>query len=125
MKKEFRYIEWWRSTALHMWRSYFEMQRATSSPPRTDADMRIFIVCDDIFRTRFVQRDQDVIRMYFTSNWKNDLHAVEDYSLKHNVPVSVIWNIIKRANRMVIEEIGLLDKKSNITSDNGTEAGNP
>lgn len=103
-------IEWWRSTAQHMWRTYFALKSkdiATVSP----ADMKIYDVCNRIFTDSFVKSDQDILRMYFTSRWGDDLYAVEDYSLKHNVPTRVIWIVIRRANRAVMEEIGLLERK--------------
>jgi hypothetical protein len=36
---------------------------------------------------------------------------VEDYSLRNNIPAKVIWMVIKRANRAVMEECGFLEKK--------------
>jgi hypothetical protein len=49
--------------------------------------------------------------MYFTSRWGDDLYTVEDYSIKHNIPTKVIWIVIRRANRAVMEATGLLEKK--------------
>ena len=41
----------------------------------------------------------------------DDIYAVEDYSAKHNIPVKVIWMVIRRANRTIMEEVGFLEKK--------------
>ena len=49
---------------------------------------------------------RELIDAYF-----DDLYTVEDYSLKHNIPVKVIWIVIHRANRTVMETLGILDKK--------------
>lgn len=112
-------IEWWRSTAQHMWRTYFALRRRQEEayqnqrvpPPISDADVRIYETCDGIFQNKFVKADQDILKMYFTSRWGDDLYAVEDYSLKHDIPVNVIWIVIHKANRFAMEEIGLLDRK--------------
>ena len=93
-----------------MWRTYFAL-RKLDTPPTGETDARIYGICDGIFHTRFVKADQDILTMYFTSRWGDDLYAVEDYSLKHNIPVKVIWMVIKKANRSVMEECGLLERK--------------
>lgn len=112
-------IEWWRNTAHHMWRTYFALRRQQDDafqdnnlPPEiSDADAFIYKTCDRIYHDRFSQHDQDILRMYFTSRWGDDLYAVENYSLKHNVPVKIIWIVIKKADRYAIEDIGILDRK--------------
>ena len=103
-------IEWWRGTAQHMWRTYFAL-RARDNPQMSDADRKIYDICNRIYADFFVKSDQDILHMYFTSKWGDDLYAVEDYSLKHNVPTRVIWIVIRRANRKVMEETGLLERK--------------
>ena len=105
-------IEWWRSTAQHMWRTYFALQRDGFDWEKlTLPNQKIYAICHHVFTNRFVKADQDILRMYFTSRWGDDLYAVEDYSLKTNIPVKVIWIVIRRANRTIMEEIGLLDRK--------------
>ena len=107
-------IEWWRGTAQHMWRTFFARDRDGfdwATLPETNR--KIYAICLHIYRTQFVKSDQDILRMYFTSRWGDDLYAVEDYSLKHNIPTKVIWIVIRRANRTVMEEIGLLERKEN------------
>lgn len=105
-------IEWWRSTATHMWRTYFALIRDGVNPDdMSDANRKIWNVCDEIFRTKFITTDQDILRAYFTSRWGDDIYAVEDYSLRHDIPVKVIWMVIRRANRTAMEVTGLLDRK--------------
>ena len=107
-------IEWWRTTAQHMWRTYFALKRqleTEDNPPMSDPDRKIYDICNRIFTEQFVKSDQDILRMYFTSRWGDDLYAVEDYSLKQNIPTRVIWIVIRRANRKVMEETGLLERK--------------
>lgn len=110
--------EWWRSTATHMWRVYFAMERDgfdwdTLSLP----DRRIYAVCHHVFLKRFVSTDQAILRMYFTSRWGDDRYAVEDYSARTNIPTTVIWMVIRRANRIVMEETGFLDRKEGEQTD--------
>ena len=105
-------IEWWRGTATHMWRTYFVLERDGYDWDKLSMpDQRIYAVCHHVFLSRFVKVDQDILRYYFTTRWGDDLYAVEDYSLKNNIPVKVIWMVIRRANRAVMEECGFLEKK--------------
>lgn len=105
-------IEWWRGTAQHMWRTFFAMERdGFNWENLSDSNKKIYAICQHIFLSEFVKSDQDILRMYFTSRWGDDLYAVEDYSLKHNIPTKVIWIVIRRANRTVMEEIGLLERR--------------
>ena len=107
-------IEWWRGTANHMWRTYFALQRDGFDWDKLSLpNQRICAVCHHLFLSNFVKTDQDILRTYFTSLWGDDIYAVEDYALKHNIPVKVIWMVIRRANRTVIEEVGLLERKEN------------
>ena len=105
-------IEWWRGTAQHMWRTFFALERdGFKWEELSDCNKKTYAICQHIFLSNFVKSDQDILRMYFTSRWGDDLYAVEDYSLKHNIPTKVIWIVIRRANRTVMEEIGLLERK--------------
>lgn len=105
-------VEWWRGTATHMWRTYFSLQRDGFTWEKLSLpEQRIYAVCHHLFLSNFVKTDQDILRYYFTSRWGDDLYAVEDYSLKNNIPVKVIWMVIRRANRTVMEEVGLLERK--------------
>lgn len=107
-------VEWWRSTATHMWRTYFAMDRDGFVWENTPLpNQRIYAVCHHVFLSKFVKTDQDILRYYFTSKWGDDLYAVEDYSAKNNIPVKVIWMVIRRANRTVMEEVGFLERKEN------------
>lgn len=107
-------IEWWRGTANHMWRTYFALERDGFTWEKLSRpDQRIYAVCHHIYLKSFVKADQDILKAYFTSRWGDDLYAVEDYSLKNNVPTKVIWMVIRRANRTVMEEAGFLEKKEN------------
>lgn len=105
-------IEWWRGTANHMWRTYFALQRDGFVWEKLSLpDQKIYAVCHHLFTTRYVKTDQDILQMYYTTRWGDDQYAVEDYSLRNNIPAKVIWMVIKRANRAVMEECGFLEKK--------------
>lgn len=105
-------IEWWRGVSTHMWRTYFALQRDGFTWENLSLpDQRIYAVCHHVFLSKFVKSDQDILQYYFTSRWGDDIYAVEDYSLKHGIPVKVIWMVIRRANRTVMEEVGFLERK--------------
>lgn len=105
-------IEWWRGTATHMWRTYFAFERdGFTWEKMSRPNQRIYAVCHHVFSKKFVSTDQAILRMYFTSRWGDDQYAVEDYSLKNNIPTRVIWMVIRRANRIVMEETGFLERK--------------
>ena len=105
-------IEWWRGTAQHLWRTYFALERdGFIWNELSDVAKKNYAVCHHVFHASFVRSDQDILRMYYTTRWGDDIYAVEDYSLKNNIPVKVIWIVIHRANRAVMEELGLLERK--------------
>ena len=105
-------IEWWRGVSTHMWRTYFALVRDGFEWDKlSDPDRRIYAVCHHVFSKQFVKTDQDILQYYFTSRWGDDLYAVEDYSLKNNIPTKVIWMVIRRANRAIMEECGFLERK--------------
>lgn len=105
-------VEWWRGTATHMWRTYFALERDGFTWENLSLpDQRIYAICNHVYRTRFVKSDQDILQYYFTSRWGDDLYAVEDYGLKNNIPTKVIWMVIRRANRTIMEECGFLEKR--------------
>ena len=95
-----------------MWRTYFAMVRdGFDWENLSQPNQRIYAICHHVFSTRFVKADQEILQYYFTSRWGDDLYAVEDYSLKHNIPTRIIWMVIKRANRTIMEECGFLEKR--------------
>ena len=107
--------DWWRGTATHMWRTYFALERDGFSWDKlTLPEQRIYAICHHVFLSRFVKSDQDILRTYFTTRWGDDQYAVEDYSLKNNIPVKVIWMVIRRANRTIMEETGFLERKEGV-----------
>ena len=116
-------VEWWRSTANHLWRTYFALLKKGVDKPDFDwntlplVKRNNYAICNDIFVHQFKEKDQDILRMYFNTRWGDDQYAVEDYSLRKNIPTQVIWIVIRRANRIVMENYGLLEKKEVETDD--------
>lgn len=112
-------VEWWRSTATHMWRTYFSLEKEHLEKDTTgerwekisEPDKKFYAICQDVLHTNFGASDQAILRMYFTSRWGDDQYAVEDYSLRTNTPTTVIWIVIRRANRLVMESVGFLERK--------------
>ena len=110
--KQQKPTDWWKPTAQHMWRTYFALERdGFDWDTLPQSDKKIYAICNHIFRTKFVKTDQDILRTYFTSRWGDDLYTVEDYSLRNNIPTKVIWMVIRRANRNVMETLGLIERK--------------
>lgn len=105
-------IKWWSKAASHMWRVFFQLERdGFHWDELSDATKRIYSACQKIYASRFTPSDQKVIKYYYNSRWGDDVYAVEDYSLRNNIPVNMIWMIVRRANRMIIEEFGLIDRR--------------
>ena len=105
-------VEWWSGTAKHMWRTFFALERdGCDWENLSDANKKTYAICQHIYLSKFVKSDQDILKMYFTSRWGDDLYAVEEYSKQKNISENSIWIVISRANRAVMEEVGLLEKK--------------
>lgn len=109
-------IEWWRGTATHMWRMYFSLEEErkqgkldwnTLPLPK----QKMYAICNHLFLHKFVKTDQDILKTYFTSDWGDDQYVVENYASKNHIPKNVIWIVVRRAGRLAIEEVGLLERK--------------
>lgn len=102
-----------------MWRVYFAIRNRQSNcwgdpsffSQMTVSEKFIYDTCDAVFKDKFARTDQEILEMYYTTKWGDDLYAVDEYSAKNNIPHNVIWRIIIRAERLVIEEAKLLDRK--------------
>lgn len=93
----------------HMWRFYYSRHNADPSQ-MGPASRKQWEACHRAI-SRFNDEEQNVMQMYYTSEWGRDLHAVEDYSARTGMSVNNIWNIIKTANRIAAEERGLIDRR--------------
>ena len=119
-----RNIEWWRGTAQYMWRTFFAMKL----DPEFDWDhvsqakRKIYNICHHLYMSRFVRSDRDILQMYFTSKWGDDMNDVAEYSEKNRVSVRVIWMVVRRASRLAMEETGLLEKRGEISDEQRKES---
>lgn len=107
-------IEWWRGTATHMWRTFFAIKAKDADKVWNTLelpDQKFYAICNHIYTNYFVSSDQAILQMYFTSRWGDDQYAVEDYSLKNNIPTKVIWMVVRRANKLAMIETGFIPKK--------------
>lgn len=108
---------WWRDSAYHIWRTYFALERDGVGKDDqkwkklSEPEKRFYALSHHIFRTQFVKTDQDILQMYFTSRWGDDQYEVKEYSEKTGIPESVIWMVISRAARAIMEACGFLEKK--------------
>lgn len=102
--KEF---SWWTGTANHLWRAFFILSQSNQlnlSP----ADRKTVSVCSAAF-SRFSERDQSIIKAYYTCRWGDTVYAVEDYSSRTGTPIPVIYSVIKRAGYAVMNELELIN----------------
>lgn len=109
---------WWKPTANHVWRTYFSILCAQDANPdklipMSHADRTAYNICDTVCRNLPVPSDIHILRMYYTTPRGQELHNIEDFSLKNNVPIHIIWKAVRHANRAVMEELGLIDRKQN------------
>lgn len=92
-----------------MWRFYYS--RYNADPAQMGpANRKQWEACHRAI-SRFNNAEQNVMQMYYTSKWGQDLHDVEDYSERSGMTVNNIWNIIGAANRAAVEERGLIDRR--------------
>lgn len=103
---------WWKDSANHIWRTYFALERdGFKWEDLSEPEKRFYALSHHVFRTEFVKSDQDILRMYFTTRWGDDQYEVDEYAKKTGIPTSVIWMVISRAGRLIMEACGFLEKK--------------
>lgn len=104
--------EWYVGTARHAWRTYFAMvEQNVDVSDAVPSDRRLYKACNTVLYEQFVSSDREILRVYHTARWGDDSYTVEDYSNSTGRPIAFIWNVIRRANRAVIEQLGLIEKK--------------
>ena len=80
----------------------------------TVSEEYIYSLCNTVYSDMMVKADQEILEMYYTTRWGDELYSVEEYSHKNGIPERVIWMVIARADRLVIEEAKLLDRKDRV-----------
>lgn len=108
--------EWWKQTANHVWRTYFAILRTQGNNPDnllslSTAERTAYNVCNIVCNSLPVKSDVDILRMYYTTPKGQELANIDLYASKHNIHTNIIWNVVRHANRAVIEEMGLIDRK--------------
>lgn len=106
--KEF---SWWTGTANHLWRAYFVLLQYGMND-QTPADSKIYNLCDAVYN-RLTFQEQEIVRMYYTCRWGDNIYAVEDYSARTGIPVLDIYNAIRTAGYAVINELGIINPNRN------------
>lgn len=101
--------EWWKQTAQHMWRVYFRTQHKPDT--LTAAEQKTCTICDAAFLS-LPEPDRDIVRTFYSSRHHDAQYTVDAYSQAHDIPSDTIWIVITRANRILIEHTGLLDRKN-------------
>ena len=109
--------EWWKQTANHIWRTYFAILRSQGNNPdkllrMSTSERTAYNACNIVCRNLPVSSDIDILRMYYTTPKGQELYNIDKYASDNNIHVNTIWNVVRHANRAVIEEIGLIDKRN-------------
>lgn len=103
--------EWWRGTAQHMWRAFFSMERHRKDTEKlSDVNRKTYDACNYVYQRKFTEEDREILRMFFSPHRNSD-YPIEEYAKEHNMSVNAVWIVIKRANRLVMETVGLLEKR--------------
>jgi len=106
--------EWWKDTAIHMWRTYFTfINDGFDWDKLTNPEKRIYALCNHLYVQEFTSVDQGILKMYFSSRWGDDQYEVKEYSKQTGIPVHVIWIVVRRAQRRIMEACGFLEQKEN------------
>lgn len=108
-------IDWWWDTAQHMWRTFFALEHEPDDNMSSSAQY-VCNICNTIIRTQFSDQDRIIMQEYYARRDCLDRYFVEDYSLKHNINPTVIWMIVRRANRAVIEALGIIEPKKGVNN---------
>ena len=101
--------EWWKQTAQHMWRTYFRLMHKPGT--LSAAEQTTCTICDAAFHS-LPDTDRDIVRAFYSSRHQDGQITVTSYSQTHDIPSDTIWIVITRANRILIEHTGLLDRKN-------------
>lgn len=109
--------EWWKQTANHIWRTYFAILRTQGNNPdkllrMSTSERTAYNACNIVCRKLPVQSDINILRMYYTTPKGQELYNIDKYASDNNIHVNTIWNVVRHANRAVIEEIGLIDRRN-------------
>jgi hypothetical protein len=69
--------EWWKDTAIHMWRTYFTfINDGFDWDKLTNPEKRIYALCNHLYVQEFTSVDQGILKMYFSSRWGDDQYEV-------------------------------------------------
>ncbi len=98
---------WIEATGNHMWRFYYSRPDADPSV-MTDANREQWEACHKALE-QFSATEKEIIQMYYTSDWKNDLPTVKDFSARTGIAEPKIWKTLKAAKKAVLAERGLID----------------
>ena len=110
-------VEWWRGTANHLWRTYFALVRDGVEKDDkkwnelSTVKKNIYAICHHAFTHKFKDEDdRKIMQMYYTTKWGDDQYQVEDYSARTGISTKAIWIVVRRANRTIMQDVGLLEK---------------
>lgn len=103
--------EWWRGTAQHMWRAFFSIERNMPNwDTLSDVNKKTYAICQHVYLSNFTKEDRELLKSVYSLHWEKK-YPVDACAEEKNISVNAVWIVVKRANRLVMETIGLLEKR--------------
>ena len=103
------HYQWFRTAAVHIWRTYFKYQ-ADHRAPDTPAKVNSFRLCNAV-RSGWADYEERFLPLYYTSPWNGDEAFVEQYSRQTGISTLTLWRSVFDSNRRLFEMAELLDPK--------------
>ena len=107
-RKQGRY-QWYRTAAVHLWRTYFRYQ-LDGRQPDTEQKKKTFFLCESAF-SEMADYEQKFLPLYYTSKWNEDEQFVENYAARTGISTTTLWRTVYDSNRRLFELAGMLEPK--------------
>ncbi|MBE5788222.1 MAG: hypothetical protein E7325_01000 [Clostridiales bacterium] len=106
-------MRWYQSAGTHLFRTYYFHEKQ-GLLPSTPGKLRRHEAITNVLN-KFSERDQEILKIYFSSEWGHDLDAVQQCTERYEVPEFMIWRTIHRAQRALCDALYLTDPKTETT----------
>lgn len=104
MKGE-RYI-WWKLFSINLLRTFIAI-RNTDPYTWGNTEKRKFAIVKPVYDS-LSEHDQRIIEQYFSADWRKDQETVSKISEETGLSTEIVWIIISKAEKKVIQTMGLL-----------------
>lgn len=99
---------WWLHVATHLWRAYFSIIHSPSD--LSPANLRKYDICNAAY-ARLTLSDRSIVRAIYDSPCRDVNQNIERYSTQSGIPSEFIYTVRNKANRIVMEELGIVDRE--------------